>query len=218
MAYQLSILSEDCVLVTFGNELDIDVNRNVIELHEHFRKNSYDYVIETAPAYTSLAIFLHVSQLQASGFTPLQYVQCIVEKNFTASQKANHTGRRILEIPVRYSGPDIEWVAAHCGLTVAQVIDIHSRMEYHVFMLGFQPGFPYMGITDKVLHVPRKSTPVHVLKGSVALAARQTGIYPQASPGGWQVIGYTEIPLVTEEINEAHFFINAGDTVKFIAI
>jgi inhibitor of KinA len=127
--------------------------------------------------------------------------------------------RKQLEIPVRYGGeysPDLESVARHCQLQIEDVIRIHSEKIYTVFMMGFTPGFPYMGKLDHAIHMPRLETPrTRVPAGTVAIAGSQTGIYPIDSPGGWQLIGWTPLQLFNPE-SESPFLFSPGDEVKFI--
>lgn len=124
-------------------------------------------------------------------------------------------GRRV-EIPVRYDGPDLDAVAAHCGLSVDELVRLHSAPEYLVYFLGFQPGFAYLGGLDPRLHTPRRAEPrLAVPAGSVGLAGAQTGIYPLASPGGWQLIGRTALPLFDPQA-EPPTLLAPGDRVRFV--
>lgn len=121
-------------------------------------------------------------------------------------------------VPVRYDGPDLEDVARRLGCTPAEVIERHSAGEYLVCMIGFLPGFPYLGFLPDNLVLPRRDTPrSRVPAGSVAIAGRQTGIYPQASPGGWHLIGRTDLILFDAERNPPNLF-KAGDRIRFVAI
>jgi 5-oxoprolinase (ATP-hydrolysing) subunit B len=124
-------------------------------------------------------------------------------------------GRRV-EIPVRYDGPDLEGVAAHCGLSVDEVVRRHAAPEYVVYFIGFQPGFAYLGGLDPRLHTPRRAEPRLVVPaGSVGIGGAQTGIYPLASPGGWQLIGRTVLPLFDPQA-EPPTLLAPGDRVRFM--
>jgi biotin-dependent carboxylase-like uncharacterized protein len=129
-------------------------------------------------------------------------------------------GRR-LEIPVHYGGedgPDLEPLAAQAGLTAAQVVDRHAGIDYRVFMLGFQPGFAYMGLVDPAIAAPRRASPrLKVSAGSVGIAGRQTGVYPAASPGGWQIIGRTAAQVFDQRRTPPALFA-PGDTVAFTSV
>lgn len=125
---------------------------------------------------------------------------------------------REVEIPVRYGGtygPDLDVVAAHTGLSAQEVIERHAQAEYVVFFLGFQPGFAYLGGLDHALHTPRRAEPrVEVPAGSVGIGGAQTGIYPAASPGGWQLIGRTTVSLF-DPARTPPALLQPGDRVRF---
>ncbi|HVE10085.1 MAG TPA: 5-oxoprolinase subunit PxpB [Paraburkholderia sp.] len=134
-----------------------------------------------------------------------------------AAAAAPAAGRDI-EIPVNYGGafgPDLAAVAAHTGLSTDEVIRRHAQGEYIVFFLGFQPGFAYMGGLEEALHTPRRAEPrVEVPAGSVGIGGAQTGIYPAVSPGGWQLIGRTEVPLF-DPARTPPTLLQPGDRVRF---
>ncbi len=126
----------------------------------------------------------------------------------------------LIEVPTRYrgdDGPDLSVVAQLTGLSVAQVIDCHTSAEYTVAMIGFLPGFPYLLGLPEALHVPRLETPRPAAAGSVAIAGAQAGIYPQASPGGWRVLGRTEMRLFDASA-VAPLRLNVGDRVRFVPL
>ncbi|PSS53216.1 hypothetical protein C6560_02025 [Enterobacter sp. FS01] len=126
---------------------------------------------------------------------------------------------RYIEIPVVYgtaAGPDLGEVARHAGLTEKQVVELHSSIDYVVWFLGFQPGFPYLGGLPEQLATPRRDEPrLQVPAGSVGIGGAQTGIYPLATPGGWQLIGHTPLPLFDPDRDEP-VLLRPGDTVRFI--
>ncbi|HHT4442745.1 TPA: 5-oxoprolinase subunit PxpB [Escherichia coli] len=126
---------------------------------------------------------------------------------------------RFIEIPVVYggaAGPDLAVVAAHCGLSEKQVVELHSSVEYVVWFLGFQPGFPYLGSLPEQLHTPRRAEPrLHVPAGSVGIGGPQTGVYPLATPGGWQLIGHTSLSLFDPACDEP-ILLRPGDSVRFV--
>ena len=127
---------------------------------------------------------------------------------------------RLVEIPVSYGGehgPDLGDVAAHCNLSIDEVVQRHTQAEYIVYFIGFQPGFAYLGGLDPALHTPRRSEPrVAVPAGSVGIGGAQTGIYPLATPGGWQLIGHTALPLFDPKA-EPPTLLAPGDRVRFVA-
>lgn len=123
---------------------------------------------------------------------------------------------RLVEIPVSYDGPDLGNVAAHCGLDAGEVVRRHTEPEYIVYFLGFQPGFAYLGGLDASLHTPRRAEPrMAVPAGSVGIGGAQTGIYPLATPGGWQLIGRTPLPLFDPQA-EPPTLLAPGDRVRFV--
>nr|WP_269468450.1 5-oxoprolinase subunit PxpB [Leclercia tamurae] len=126
---------------------------------------------------------------------------------------------RFIEIPVVYgtaAGPDLGEVARHAGLSEKQVVELHSSIDYVVWFLGFQPGFPYLGGLPEQLATPRRDEPrLQVPAGSVGIGGAQTGIYPLATPGGWQLIGHTPLPLFDPDRDEP-VLLRPGDTVRFI--
>ena len=128
---------------------------------------------------------------------------------------------KLLTVPVFYGGdygPDLEWVAGHLGISTDEVIRLHTETMYRVYMIGFTPGYPYMGELPAALAVPRRSTPrTRVPKGSVGIAQRQTGIYSVESPGGWQIIGWTPIELF-DPTRQLPSLLEMGDKVKFEAV
>lgn len=124
---------------------------------------------------------------------------------------------RLVEIPVRYDGPDLADVAAHCGLTPDEVVRRHAAAEYIVYFIGFQPGFAYLGGLDESLQTPRRAEPrTAVPAGSVGIGGAQTGIYPLATPGGWQLIGRTALPLFDPQ-SEPPTLLAPGDRLRFVA-
>lgn len=136
---------------------------------------------------------------------------------WTRTEAADFQGKHI-EIPVHYGGgrgEDLATVAAHHGITPEEVVARHTAPVYTVFMMGFQPGFPYLGGLPEHLHTPRRDVPrTQVAAGSVGIGGSQTGVYPFASPGGWQIIGRTELPLF-QAAAEPPALLAAGDTVSF---
>ena len=126
-----------------------------------------------------------------------------------------------IEIPVHYGGkygPDLKALATELGLSVEAVVDLHTKATYTVYFIGFQPGFPYLGGLSEALYFPRHATPrTKVPAGSVGIGGEQTGVYPFESPGGWQLLGQTDIALF-DLTKASHALLNAGDTLKFTAI
>jgi inhibitor of KinA len=207
-------LGDSALLVQVGDEIDITTNQRVHALTSSINHSHFDGVIETVPAYATLLV--HYDPLILS-FGQLKNV--LREKMAQIEANESRKQKRV-EVPVNYGGKygiDLESVARHCRLSVEDIIRIHSERIYTVFMMGFTPGFPYMGKLDDALITPRLELPrTHVPAGTVAIAGSQTGIYPIASPGGWQLIGWTPLQLFNPE-SESPFLFSPGDEVKFIA-
>ena len=206
-------LGDSSVLIQFGDEIDLTINRRVHALANLIIASPMQGVIEVVPAYATLLV--HYDPLL------LSFTQMKAYLNTQISQMEESESRkpRRIEVPVRYGGeqgPDLESVASYCGRRVEDVIRIHSEKIYTVYMMGFTPGYPYMGKLDDRLSMPRLETPrTHVPAGTVAIAGSQTGIYSIESPGGWQLIGWTPLKLFDLE-SKSPFLFSPADEVKFI--
>ncbi|MCQ3936926.1 MAG: allophanate hydrolase [Chloroflexi bacterium] len=209
----LKPLGDSAILVQLGDEIHPALNARVHALDALLQ--TIPAVIETVPAYCTLLV--HYDPL-ASTFSEIANH---IEEKLALVDDSTHRPSRRLEIPVLYggaSGLDFDLVATTLALSTSELIRLHSEREYTVYMMGFTPGFPYMGILDERLVLPRMPTPrTRVPAGSVAIAGSQTGIYPVDSPGGWRVIGWTPLKLF-DPINESPFLFTPGDTVKFISV
>ncbi|MBN2568739.1 MAG: 5-oxoprolinase subunit PxpB [Deltaproteobacteria bacterium] len=212
---RLSVVGDRGLLVEYGDTIDPIINKKVISMAMGLEQDTPPGVIEIIPSYRCLLIVYDPSVTNASA---LQESLSSLEKLLT---EIEIPPPQRVEIPVCYGGefgPDIKFVAKHNGLTVDNVIRLHSETEYQIFMIGFSPGFPYLGVLPKELHTPRQKTPrTQVLAGSVGIANEQTGIYPVTSPGGWQLIGRTPLKLFDLERSNP-FLYKAGDRIKFKSI
>ena len=172
-------------------------------------------LLEFVPAFTS--VLLEFDPRLAAGLN-LKAVALQLEK----AVRAKPALPRLVEIPVVYEGPDLERVAQACRLTTAEVVRLHSQTTYKVYMLGFSPGFPYLGDLDERLHTARLPSPrTRVPAGSVAIGGEHTGIYPVDSPGGWNVIGHTLRKLFNpvaadDDETASAFLLKPGDRVRFL--
>jgi KipI family sensor histidine kinase inhibitor len=206
-------LGDSAVLVQLGDEIDLTVNQRVHTLANLIATSVINGVIETVPAYATLLV--HYDPLALS----ITQIKKILREKLTQIQENESRKPRLVEVPVRYGGelgPDLESVASHCGLRVKDVIRIHSTKIYTVYMMGFTPGYPYMGKLDDALIMPRLETPrTHVPAGTVAIAGSQTGIYSIESPGGWNLIGWTPLKLFDPK-SDSPFLFAPGDEAKFI--
>ena len=206
-------LGDSSILIQLGEEIDLAVNRRVHALASLVETSAIAGVIETVPAYATLLV--HYDPLALS-FTQIKN---ILREKIAQIKENESRSPRLVEVPVRYGGelgPDLESVAAHLSLRVEDVIRIHSENIYTVYMMGFTPGYPYMGKLDDVLIMPRLETPrTRVPAGTVAIAGSQTGIYSIESPGGWNLIGWTPLKLFDPN-SDSPFLFSPGDEVKFI--
>ena len=206
-------LGDSAVLIQLGDEIDISTNQRVHALAALLNVSPLVGVIETVPAYATLLV--HYDPLLLSFVQIRNYLR----EKITQIQDNLSRMRKQIEVPVSYGGDhgiDLETVARHCQLQIEDVIRIHSERTYTVFMMGFTPGFPYMGKLDDPIRMPRLETPrTRVPAGTVAIAGSQTGIYPIDSPGGWQLIGWTSFQIFNPE-SETPFLFSPGDEVKFI--
>ncbi len=180
-------------------------------------------MIEVVPAYSSYTVYYDLKILKnkiQSHKTVFDWMRQQLENRLQQPVQQDQTEERLVNIPVCYDeefAMDIQHFAIEKIISVEEVIRIHTSKKYKVYMLGFLPGFAYMGEVDEKISMPRKPQPVNIAAGSVGIAGKQTGIYPLASPGGWQIIGRTPIKLFDEE-KEEPTLLNAGDVVQFFAI
>jgi inhibitor of KinA len=219
-------LGENALTIELANEISEPLNDRVLELFRHFERHPFPGFIESVPAYSSLTIFFDVFRVRAhfaGSDSAYEAVHRLANKAIdeASGAAAAKSGTNLIEVPVFFddvSAPDMSSITEFSGLAREEVIDIFTSHVYRVYMLGFLPGFAYMGEVDKRIAVPRKPTPrLTVPKGSVGIAGRQTGIYPFESPGGWQIVGRTTMELFTTD-DETPCFFAPGDHVKFYEV
>jgi KipI family sensor histidine kinase inhibitor len=193
--------------------VDAGVNARAVAMADAVRAAAIPGVRDVVSTYRSVAVFFDPLQ------TRLEAVTRALESAAGQPPPARETAR--VDVPVVYGGehgPDLAGVAAHTSLTEAEVVGRHASQPYRVFMLGFVPGFAYMGIVDESIAVPRRATPrVRVPAGSVAIAGRQTGVYPQETPGGWHLLGRTRTRMFDVD-RSPQFLVRAGDEVRFVPV
>jgi len=205
-------VGDRAVTVELGPSIDEETVGRVRALDQRLRESSLPGVLEAVPTYASLMVFYDRHLMSFAG---LRDKLLGLSLNLPAS---NPPGR-LIEVPTFYDGEDLEAVAATCGLTKAAVIELHSGRHYSVLMLGFSPGFAYMGFVDERLRLPRRKTPrTRVPAGSVAIAGPQTGIYPRTLPGGWNLLGRTSVQLFdpSPSADEGPSRLMPGDRVRFV--
>lgn len=206
---------ESCLVVEFADEIDRGANDAVMNLKKYLMSRKDIPIVECLPTYRSLAVYFDPTAVSA-------------EEVIAAAKSAPRGGgendgaaNTEIEIPVCYGGeygPDIANVARHAGISEEEVIRRHSAVSCHCYMIGFMPGFAYLGGMDESIAAPRLANPRTVIKGGgVGIAGKQTGIYPIDSPGGWQLIGRTPLRLFTPEASRPTL-IEAGYEVRFVPV
>lgn len=212
---RITALGDSAVLIQLGGEIDPAVNQCVHALANLIETSFINGIIETVPAYATLLV--HYDQFVLSFSQIKNYLREIIDQ----VEETSHRTPRLIEVPVQYGGEygiDLESVARHLHMRVEDVIRIHSEKIYTVYMMGFTPGYPYMGKLDDTLIMPRLETPrTRVPAGMVAIAGSQTGIYSIESPGGWNLIGWTPLKLFDPQ-SKSPFLFAPGDEVKFIPV
>lgn len=208
------LAGDSLLMADFEAAVDPDVNARVVALSHAVRSRGIDGVRDVVPGYCSLGI--HFDPLR----TDLGALQRAVQTEAVAVEAAaSMTEPRVVEIPVRYGGadgPDLDGVARFAGCTTREVIALHAATAYRVYMLGFVPGFAYLGRVPAAIAAPRHRVPrERVAAGSVGIAGAQTGVYPIASPGGWQLIGRTDAVMFDPSRSPASL-LAPGDAVRFV--
>lgn len=209
------VAGDSAVCVEFGNEISPEINKKIRAFKIAVEKSDIPGIVETVPTYRSLLVHYHPEVI---GFKVLTEK---FDKLMGSLSSIPIPPPTVIEIPVLYGGemgPDIENVAEHNHKTVEEVIKIHTSEEYLIYMIGFIAGFPYLGGMSKEIATPRLKSPrVKIEGGSVGIAGEQTGIYPVASPGGWQLIGRTPLKLYDAD-REKPVLLEAGQYIKFAAV
>lgn len=202
------------LMVYLGDAIDAGLNERVHALARTLKANSHPALVEVTPSYHAVLVEYDPVRIR-----PEQVEELVRAAAGTAVPATVHG--RTVTVPVCYggeTGPDLAAVAAHTGLTEADVVRLHTQADYRVYTVGFSPGFPYLGGLDPALETPRLANPRTVVPGgSVGIAGSQTGIYPAASPGGWQLIGRTPLQLF-DPLRQPPALLEPGDTVRFTAI
>lgn len=203
---------DSALTVYFENEISPEVNACVTSLYDELSENNIKGVRELLPTFNALTVFYDPFAVSAKA------LERKIRKRISLLTGTVKKDRRTVIIPVCYESRfalDIDNVCRHNGLERDEVIDIHSSKEYLIYMLGFLPGFPYLGGLDERIATPRLASPrTQIPAGSVGIGGNQTGVYPLASPGGWQIIGRTPLRLFDAQREEPVFY-SAGDYICF---
>ena len=207
----------DCAIsIDFGQVIDPKINRQIRQIIEQIKGLQLDGIIELVPTYCALLVQYDAMVYSYSDICRI--LEPTLQESVTDSANELVT---IVEIPTVYGGefgPDLGFVASHNHLSEAEVVSIHSGTDYLVYMLGFIPGFTYLGGMDPRIATPRLSSPRTLIPaGSVGIAGEQTGTYPSDSPGGWQIIGRTPVTMYDMSKEQAAL-LQAGDYVRYVSI
>ena len=213
--FHLAPLGDSAITVEFGDEIDPHINARVVAFAKTLADHGWSGILDIVPTYRSVTLYFDALQ-----WTFDNLADRLRRLPRPSPDRKNSRGT-LHEIPVLYGGewgPDLDDVATFSGLLPDQVVALHASIHYRVYMLGFSPGFPYLGLVPEQLAIPRLATPrTNVPAGSVGIADHQTGIYPSSTPGGWRLIGQTPISLYRES-SSTPFLLKAGDFVQFKSI
>ncbi len=225
LKYTLHPSGDSACSIVFGDRIDKATNEIILLVFRQLQSSRPEFITDLVPSYASLTVFYDpVTVLQQSVLVETSYeIVCryLGEQLKNIPAPDHYIPARTIKIPVCYSGeyaPDLSNLSDSLQLTAKEIIHIHLSTTYRVYMIGFQPGFPYMGEIDERISFPRKSKPARrVSAGSVGIAGRQTGIYPFDSPGGWMIIGRTPLNIFNKKAADPVFF-QPGDMVTFYPI
>jgi inhibitor of KinA len=223
-------LGDSALIVQLGEGISPSIHELVRNLSALLNNHPFEGFIESVPAYNNLTIYynpvvVHHSQINMlvhhHPSTPFHKVSALMNELVQQVGDNEFFEARVVTIPVLYGGefgPDLEYVAKYHGLSAEEVIQIHSEGDYLVYMIGFAPGFPFMGGLSERIATPRKETPrLAIVPGSVGIAGKQTGVYPLETPGGWQIIGRTPLDLFLPTISPPTL-LQSGDKIRFVPI
>jgi inhibitor of KinA len=209
------LMGDRGLLLEFGDEISAEVNDKVRKMALALQAETMEGIIEVVPTYRSLLVLYNPLII------PLEDLKRRLKQLEEGLRNISFPDPKLTKIPVLYGGdfgPDLRKVAEYLHLTPEEVIRLHCSKPYFIYMIGFMPGFPYMGELPDSLITPRLKTPrLSVPAGSVAIAQEQTGIYPVESPGGWQILGRTPVKLFNPE-KEPPALLRMGDLVQFYPI
>ncbi|WP_303970323.1 5-oxoprolinase subunit PxpB [Sporosarcina ureae] len=220
----IKVLGDSAIIIKLGEGIHPSIHQQVKNLSYLLDEYPFDGFIESVPAYNSLAVYYspYLVYQSKNGFqidgTPIVKVTDYIQTLAAQISELPVTEGRLVEIPVLYGGkfgPDLQIVAETHGMSIEEVIEIHTTPEYLVYMIGFAPGFPFLGGLDERIATPRKLTPrTSIPPGSVGIAGKQTGVYPLETPGGWQIIGRTPTDLFVPDMSPPSL-LQSGDKIKF---
>ena len=220
--YSVFPLGDSALTINYGNTIDPGINAEVIARYRQLETDPLPAMIEAVPAYSSITIYYDPLQAKKNipNGTAFEWMKEELEKRLIVPVSQSREEERRIRVPVCYDpafAPDLQRIAGEKNISIEELIGIHCSTEYKVYMLGFLPGFPYMGQVDDKIITARKPKPENIKAGSVGIAGKQTGIYPLDSPGGWQILGRTPLKLF-DPLAEDPVFFKPGDRVQFYSI
>ncbi|HEV8283873.1 MAG TPA: 5-oxoprolinase subunit PxpB [Chitinophagaceae bacterium] len=222
-SYRIFFVGDSAATIDFGNVIDESINKKVIVLFNRLSQHPLLGMIEAIPAYSSITIYFNVILLRKKISTQKvihEWIRTELNKLMRNDFDNIQNSSNFVRVPVCYENEfatDLKSIAEQKNISSEEIIRLHSSKQYRVYMLGFLPGFAYMGEVQDLIAVPRKAQPRPIAAGSVGIAGRQTGIYPVNSPGGWQIIGRTPLKMFDKDKNEP-CLLKAGDHVEFYSI
>ncbi|MCA0970486.1 5-oxoprolinase subunit PxpB [Halobacillus litoralis] len=204
-------LGDTGMQVVFGTEISKETNQMIRRMTDHLKTHPIEGVTEWVPAYTTLTLYYNPSVIT---YRALQDSLQRIFQNVQEQREAA-SASLVYILPTYYGGEDLSFVAEKNGLTEEEVVRIHSSEDYLIYMMGFVPGFPYLGGMSDQIATPRRDDPrPEIAPGSVGIAGSQTGVYPLTSPGGWQLIGRTPVKLYDPD-QEEPILLESGHYIRF---
>ena len=215
-------ISENAISLEFGDDINEETLDRIARLNQSIRRNPFAGLLSTIPAYTTLTLYFNpvalINDPGLKGSTTLDKISRYIKSIHVETKKDQQTQNQIMQIPVCYDpvfGFDLQELSLFHQLKKEEIIDMHSSAVYTVYMIGFVPGFPYLGGLSEKLTAHRRQNPRPAIPaGSVGIAGQQTGIYPLDTPGGWQIIGRTPLKLFNVNRQQPSL-LKAGDKLKF---
>ncbi|QHA90856.1 5-oxoprolinase subunit PxpB [Bacillus sp. N1-1] len=206
-------LGDTGIQLVFGTEISEETNQKIRMFADELAQHPIDGIVEWVPAYTTLTIYYLPNKI--SYHTLKEKME---EMNAQQHGREADAASLVYIIPTYYGGSDLAYVAEHNGLSEEEVVSIHANKDYLIYMMGFVPGFPYLGGMPEEIATPRRENPrAEIEPGSVGIAGAQTGIYPLESPGGWQIIGQTPVKLY-DPTGERPILLESGHYLRFVSV